>query len=109
TTSYGFDVIWFAEHVLGTPLDPWECFAAVHLGELLPDGRPRFRKCLIIVARQAGKTLLCRVLTLYWRFVERWQMILSTSTNLAYAKESWSSVVSQAESIPDLAREVPKD
>lgn len=108
-TSYGFDVIWFAEHVLGTPLDPWECYAAVHLGELLPDGRPRFRKLLIIVARQAGKTLLCRVLTLYWQFVERWPMILSTSTNLSYAKESWLAVVSQAESIEDLAREIPKD
>lgn len=106
-TSYGFDVIWFAAEVLGTPLDPWEEFAAIHGGELLGDGRPRFRKLLIIVARQQGKTLLCRVLTLYWQFVERWPMILGTSTNLGYAKESWLAAVALAESVEDLAREIP--
>lgn len=107
-TSYGFDVAWFAEHVLGTPLDPWERLAVIHGGELLPDGRPRFRKLLIIVARQQGKTLLCRVLTLFWMFVEKWPMILGTSTNLAYAKESWASVVKYAEDNPDLAAEIAK-
>jgi hypothetical protein len=107
-TSYGFDVAWFAEHVLNTPLDPWERLAVIHGGELLPDGRPRFRKLLIIVARQQGKTLLCRVLTLFWMFVEKWPMVLGTSTNLAYAKESWSSVVRYAESTPELAAEIAK-
>lgn len=108
-TSYGVDVVWFAEHVLGTPLDPWEVFAAIHGGELLPDGRPRFRKLLIIVARQQGKTLLCRVLTLYWLFIERWPMILGTSTNLGYAKISWLEAIALAESVPDLACDIPGD
>jgi phage terminase large subunit-like protein len=102
-------VAWFAEHVLGTPLDPWERLAVIHGGELLPDGRPRFRKLLIVVARQQGKTLLCRVLTLFWLFVEGWPMVLGTSTNLAYAKESWNSVVQYAENTPDLAERVGKD
>lgn len=106
STSYGFDVMWFADEVLGTPLDPWECWAAVHGGELLPDGRPRFRKLLIIVARQQGKTLLCRVLTLFWLFVERWPMTLGTSTNLGYAKESWQAAVQLVESVPALAGEI---
>lgn len=106
-TSYGFDVAWFAEHVLGTPLDPWERWAAIHGGELLPDGRPRFRKLLIIVARQQGKTLLCRVLVLYWQFIERWPMILGTSTNLGYAKESWAAAIALAESVEDLAVDIP--
>jgi hypothetical protein len=109
STSYGFDVAWFAEHVLGTPLDPWEVFAAIHGGELYPDGRPRFRKLLIIVARQQGKTLLCRVLTLYWQFIERWPLILGTSTNLGYAKESWQAAVALAEATPDLARDIPSN
>lgn len=107
-TSYGFDVTWFAEHVLETPLDPWERLAVIHGGELLPDGRPRFRKLLIIVARQQGKTLLCRVLTLFWMFVEKWPMILGTSTNLSYAKESWTKVVEYAEGNADLAPEIAK-
>ena len=108
-SSYGFDVIWFAEHVLGTPLDPWEQFAVIHGGELLPDDRPRFRKLLIIVARQQGKTLLARVLTLYWQFIERRPMILGTSTNLGYAKTSWQAAVALAESVPDLACDIPSD
>jgi hypothetical protein len=105
-TSYGFDVIWFAEHVLGVPLDPWEQFAAIHLGELLPDGRPRFLTVLIIVARQNGKTWLCVVLTLYWLFIERQTLVLGTSTNLAYAKESWVKACDLAEDVPDLAAEI---
>jgi phage terminase large subunit-like protein len=105
-TSYGFDVDWFAAEVLGTPLDPWERWAAIHGGEQLPDGRPRFRKLLIVVARQQGKTLLCRVLTLFWLYVEHQPLTLGTSTNLSYAKESWQAVVAQAEATPDLAIEI---
>lgn len=105
-TSYGPDVDWFATNVLGTPLDPWERYACIHGGELLPDGRPRFRKLLIIVARQQGKTYLCKVLTLFWMFVERWPLTLGTSTNLGYAKEFWQEAVALAESCPDLASEL---
>jgi phage terminase large subunit-like protein len=48
--------------VLRQPLDPWQQWVAIHIGELQPDGRPRFRQALIIVARQNGKTHLCKVL-----------------------------------------------
>lgn len=96
-TSYGFDVIDFADRVLGITLDPWEREAAIRMGELLPDGRPRFRMVLIIVARQNGKTLLCRVLTLYWMFIEQHPMILGTSSSREYAKESWRKVIEMAQ------------
>lgn len=89
-TSYGYDVIAFADEVLGQPLDPWQEWLAIHLGELLPDGRPRFRIVLVLIARQQGKSHLGRVLTLYWQFVERVPLILGTSTTLAYAKEQWT-------------------
>jgi hypothetical protein len=78
----------------------------IHGGELLPDGRPRFRKLLIIVARQNGKTLLCKILTAYWIFIERLPLILGTSTNLSYAKRSWKEVVELAENTPDLACDI---
>lgn len=78
-TSYGFAVINFARDVLEEPLDPWEEWLAIHGGELLPDGRPRFRQLLIIVARQNGKTHLLRVLILFWMFVEQWPQILGIS------------------------------
>lgn len=78
------------------PLDPWERWAAIHGGELLPDGRPRFRTLLVIVARQNGKTHLLTVLTLYWLFVERHALVLGTSTNIRYAQEPWEKAVAFA-------------
>lgn len=59
--SYGFDVVEFARDWLNLPLDPWQRWLVIHGGELLPDGRPRFRKLLVIVARQNGKALDCGV------------------------------------------------
>lgn len=102
-TSYGFDVDDFARDVLGQPLDPWQRWVVIHAGELLPDGRPRFRKILIIVARQNGKTHLLKVLTLFWMFVEGWPLILGQSTTLATAKESWQGAQDIASVAPDLA------
>lgn len=99
-TSYGFDVINFARDVLHEPLDPWQEWAVIHLGELLPDGRPRFRQVLVIVARQNGKTHLLRVLSLFWLFVEQWPLVAGTSTNRGTAKESWLKAVETAEVNP---------
>lgn len=89
------------------PLDPWQQWAVIHAGELLPDGRPRFRIVLLIVARQNGKTHLCAVLALYWMFVERIRLILGTSTKLDYAAESWKAAVQYALDVPALAKRVP--
>lgn len=92
-TSYGFDVIEFARDTLRHPLDPWQEWAVIHGGELLPDGRPRFRIVLLLVSRQNGKTEIPVVLSAYWQFIEAWPMILGTSTKLDYAKESWQKSV----------------
>lgn len=97
-TSYGFAVIAFARDVLGEPLDPWQEWLVIRAGELLPDGRPRFRQVLIIVARQNGKTHLLKVLSLFWLFVEQWPLILGMSTSLETAKDSWSRAVETATS-----------
>lgn len=107
-TSYGYGVIHFAATVLEEPLDPWQQWIAIHIGELLPDGRPRFRQVLIIVARQNGKTHLCKVLALYWLFVQRIRLVLGTSTKLDYAAESWNAAVDTAMAIPALASRIPK-
>jgi hypothetical protein len=107
-TSYGFDVIDFARDVLGEPLDPWQEWVVIHAGELLPDGRPRFRTVLILVARQQGKTHLLKVLSLYWMFVELRKLVLSTSTNLDYAREVWQAAVDIAETNEYLSPEVAR-
>src|SRR5690606_8592729 len=91
-TSYGYDVIDFANDVLQMPLTPWQEWLVIHAGELLPDGRPRFRRVLAMVARQNGKTHLLRVLTPYWMYVEGWPLILGMSASRALAKETWDLV-----------------
>lgn len=100
-TSYGFEVIDFAEEI-GHPLLPWQEFAVIHGGELLPDGRPRFRIVLLIVSRQNGKTELPVVLSVYWQFRQQVPLILGTSTKLSYAKESWLKAVNLVRATPSL-------
>jgi hypothetical protein len=95
--------------VLEQPLDPWERWLVIHGGELLPDGRPRFRKLLVIVARQNGKTHVLKVMALYWLFVVRVALVLGTSTNLDYARESWEKAVELAEEVDELAELLPKN
>lgn len=95
-TSFGYDLIDFARDVCGTPFDPYQEWLAIHVGELLPDGRPRFRYVLILIARQNGKTLFAKVLTLYWLFVERTPLILGSSTDRSYAKRTWTQVIEMA-------------
>jgi len=105
-TSYGYDVIRFADEVLYRPLDPWQAWLAIHAGELLPDGRPRFRRLLVLVARQNGKTELLVVLTLFWLFVDQVGMVLGTSTKLDYAAESWRKACRLARRTASLRAEI---
>lgn len=105
-TSYGFHVVDFARDVLYAPLDPWQEWVVIHAGELLPDGRPRFRYVLVLVSRQNGKTHLCVVLSLFWLFVDRVSMVLGTSTKLDYAAESWRKACRLAKRTPELADEI---
>lgn len=89
-------MIEFGRDVVHRPLDPWQEWLVVHAGEMLPDGRPRFRIVLVLVSRQNGKTELLVILSLYWQFVVAVPLILGTSTKLDYAKESWFKAVKLA-------------
>lgn len=91
--------------MLGRPADPWQEWLFIHAGELLPDGRPRFRRVLVLVARQNGKTECLVILSCYWQFVDGCPLILGTSTKLEYAKESWKKavkLVTRCEQLTDL-------
>jgi hypothetical protein len=105
-TSYGFDVIDFAI-TIGHPLDPWEAWAAIHIGELLPDGRPRFRKVLIMVARQNGKSELLKILGLYFLIIARVPNILSMSNKFEYARALWASAYKIARRSEVTKNEIP--
>jgi hypothetical protein len=88
-TSYGFDVIRFAEEVLQQPLFEWQQKLVIRIGELLPNGKPRFKKVLLLIARQNGKTHLVKVLSLYWLFVDQVRLVAGTSGTLKMAMEAW--------------------
>jgi hypothetical protein len=98
-TSMGFDQIEFARDVLRRPFDPWQEWLVIHAGELLPDGTPRFRIVLVLVARQNGKTEIPVILSCYWQFIDAFPLILGTSTKLDYAKESWDKAIKLIEKV----------
>jgi hypothetical protein len=83
----------FARDYLRAPFDPWQEWLLLHAGELLDDGRPRFRIILVLVARQNGKTAIPARLAPYWSLIEHIPMVLGTSTKLEYAKESFMAAV----------------
>lgn len=104
--SWGWDFVDFCT-AIGYPLDPWQEWLAVHLGELLEDGSPRFRKAVVIVARQNGKSMFANLLVLYWMFIERVPLVYGTHKDRADAKKAWKEVIQLAETVPLLAAQLP--
>ena len=105
-TSRGFEAIWFAEEILGLELLPWQRWLFVHLLELRPDGRFRFRSSLILIARQNGKSTFLQILSLYMMYVERVALIIGTAQNLDVAEECWTGAVEMAEGVSELRAEI---
>lgn len=105
-TSYGFAACEYARRI-ERPLDPWQEWLVIHAGELLPDGRPRFRIVLVLVSRQNGKTELLVVLSLFWLFKEGRKLVLGTSLLLDSAQESWQKAVDLALDRDEMAARIP--
>lgn len=101
-TSRGFEVIDFAKSVLGVRLRPWQEWLLIHALEILPDGRYRFRRVTVLVARQNGKTMLMAVLAAWWIFVDSSRhpelvppvkfKVVGVAQNLDIAAEVWTQV-----------------
>lgn len=109
----GYDVIDFANQVLGIRLYPWQEWLLIHALELNPEGGFRFRTILVLVARQNGKTMLSRVIALWFLYVYGYKLILGTAQDLDTAEETWEAAVDFVdpdgdESIPQLAEQVKK-
>lgn len=102
-TSHGFHVIAFALQFLGIVLYPWQRALLIRALELNEDGTYRFRRVIVLVGRQNGKTLLLTVLTLWWLFIDsdsfpehapaRDFLVLGTAQNLDIAEEAWEAAV----------------
>lgn len=104
-TSKGFEVIDFSEKVLGLSLMPWQKWLLIHGLELLPNGQYRWRTVVVLVSRQNGKTSVLAVLALWRLLLDNARLVLGTSTNLDYARESWEYAVSLAEESEEAADE----
>lgn len=110
-STLGFDIIWFAENVLGLELHPWQRWLFVHAleveGDACSDGwRFRYRTVVVEIGRQNGKTFIGMVLALYALYVLRLGLILGTAQDLEQAEDTWSAVVDMAQADADLASEV---
>ena len=101
-TTRGFELAWFAEHVLGEPLLPWQRWLAIHALELRPDGGYRFRTVVVLVGRQSGKTFLLRTLALWRMYMEHAQLVLSVAQSLDIAREAWRAGCEAVQTTPSL-------
>lgn len=101
-TSLGYEVIDFARMFLRVELYPWQKWLLIHALELNPDGTFRFRRVIVLVARQNGKSLLAAVLAAWWLFVDSDRFedrlppfrfkVLGTAQNLDTAQDVWDQV-----------------
>lgn len=105
-TSAGFEVIDFAEQVLGIALWPWQKWLLIHALELLPSGEFRFRTIILLVARQNGKSLILAILSLWWMYVFGRPLTIGTAQNLDVAEEQWGVAVQLAQSVDELKDEI---
>jgi hypothetical protein len=114
-TSLGFEVIEFALVVLGIDLYPWQKWLLIHALELREDGTYRFRRVIVLVGRQNGKTTLASVLAAWWVFVDSARhpdrvppfkfKVVGVAQNLDIAKEPWSAVKLWCDPDPETVEE----
>lgn len=105
-TTLGYEVIGFAEQMLGLELLPWQKWWLIHALELDGNGDLRFRTVLTLVGRQNGKTTLLMVLALAFMYLGRVRLVLGSAQSLDIAKESWQRAVDAAEADPELRAEI---
>ena len=114
-TSLGFEVIEFALVVMGIDLYPWQKWLLIHALELLDNGEYRFRRVIVLVGRQNGKTTLASVLAAWWLFVDSARRpdrvpplkfkVVGVAQNLDIAREPWNAVKQWCDPEPDTAEE----
>jgi len=114
-TTLGFECIEFAEHSLDLELMPWQKWFLLHALELHPTeldefGDPvfRFRKVILLVGRQNGKSTVMQALTLWRMFVDRCSLVIGTAQDLEVAETLWAESIDMAEETEELKDEIGK-
>jgi hypothetical protein len=90
----------------GTPLLPWQRWAAIHALETVPGGAFRFRVVLVLVSRQNGKSHLGRAVTLWRMYIENARLILGVAQDVSLAREQWQMCIDAINDSPDLRAEL---
>lgn len=106
STTRGYEVIDFADQVLGEPLLAWQEWLVKHALELNPDGSFRFRTVVILVARQNGKSHVKRAVSLWRLFVDGARLVLGVGQDVSLAREQWQACIDTIKTTPDLASEL---
>lgn len=96
-TTLGFEVIEFADKALGVMLFPWQEWLLIHMLELREDGLFRFRKVVLLVGRQNGKSTLSQVLALYFMYVLGAPKVLGTAQDLGTSEDVWQGALEMAQ------------
>jgi len=94
---------------------PWQKWFLIHALELHPtevgedDGALfRFRKVVLLVGRQNGKSTVMQALTLWRMFVDRCNLVIGTAQDLEVAESLWAEVVEMAEEVDELKDEIAR-
>lgn len=116
-TTLGFHAIDFARDVCGVKLYPWQEWLLIHALELaMPltvstmdqrgklDPLFRFKKVIVLVARQNGKSRLSQILALFFMYQLQTKMVLGTAQDLDTAEEIWEGAQELIEERPRLAK-----
>lgn len=104
-TSRGFEFAEFCETVLREPLTPWQRWLGIHMLEVTPAGRYRFRTVLVLVARQQGKTFFARSFALWKLYLDGAALVLSVAQSLDIAREAWRAGCEAIGETPSLQAE----
>lgn len=94
---------------------PWQKWFLIHALELHPTevddyGDPvfRFRKVLLLVGRQNGKSTVMQALTLWRMYIDRCSLVIGTAQDLEVAESLWAESLEMAEETEELKVEIGK-
>lgn len=87
-------------------LYPWQRWLAIHALELKPNGFPRFRTIVVLVARQNGKSTFLQLLNLFAMYALGLKLVIGTAQNLDTAEEVWEGAIELAQAHPELDSEI---
>jgi phage terminase large subunit-like protein len=98
---------------LGLELMPWQKWFLLHALELHPtevdeygDLVFRFRKVILLVGRQNGKSTVMQALTLWRLFADRCSLVMGTAQDLEVAEALWAESLDMALEVDELRDEI---